>query len=148
MVEINLDQGTADALIAMLKVRANDDVVHFPGPGGYISLPLFSQDGQEFFHLDVRRSGIDLLKATYQNRAMQVVILVRLDLGSAPHRNPDGAEIPSPHLHLYREGYGDKWAIPAPYDRFPHIQDLWISLQDFMQYCNIIETPFIQRGIV
>ncbi|GAB6285334.1 MAG: hypothetical protein STSR0009_15350 [Methanoregula sp.] len=148
MNEINLDQVTADALIAVPKVRANNDVSHYPGLGGYLSLPLLSEDGHESFHLDIRRGGIDLVKGTYQNRAMQVVVLVRLDFGGAPHRNPDDAEIPAPHLHIYREGYGDKWAIPAPQEQFPHLQDLWITLQDFMNYCNIVNPPLIQRGIV
>ncbi|MGV8088368.1 MAG: DUF6978 family protein [Methanomicrobiales archaeon] len=134
MIEINLDQETADAFIALPKIRANNEVSHYPGLGGYLSLPLLSEDGRESFHLDVRRGGIDLSKGTYQNRAMQVVILVRLDFGGAPHRNPDDEEIPAPHLHIYREGYGDKWAIPAPLDKFPDLQDLWTTLQDFMNY--------------
>jgi hypothetical protein len=148
MNEINLDQATADALIALPKVRVNNDVSYYPGLGGYLSVPLLSEDGRESFHLDIRRSGIDLVKGTYQNRAMQVVVLVRLDFGGAPHRNPDDAEIPAPHLHIYREDYGDKWAIPAPQEQFPHLQDLWITLQDFMNYCNIVNPPLIQRGIV
>ncbi|HEY7442131.1 MAG TPA: hypothetical protein VH701_06920 [Vicinamibacterales bacterium] len=32
----------------------------------------------------------------------------------APHRNPDDEEIPCPHLHLYREGYGDSLGDAAP----------------------------------
>jgi hypothetical protein len=74
-------------------------------------------------------------------------ILARLDFGGPPHRNPDGEEIPCPHLHLYREGYGDKWAVPIPVDRFPNVNDLWLTLQDFMDYCNVIEPPQIIRGV-
>lgn len=48
---------------------------------------------RENFLLDIRRGKIDLLKATNQNRARQTIVLVRLDLGGAPHRNPDGEEI-------------------------------------------------------
>jgi hypothetical protein len=44
-------------------------------------------------------------KATYQNSARQVIILMRLDLDRLPHRNPDDTEVPCPHLHQYREGY-------------------------------------------
>jgi hypothetical protein len=64
---------------------------------------------------------IDLIKGTYQNRARYVVVLVRLDFGGKPHRNPDGEEIASPHLHIYREGVGDKWAYPVTADRFANI---------------------------
>jgi hypothetical protein len=147
MSDISLDQATADVLIAIPKVRANNDASRYPGAGGYLTLPLLSSDGRESFHLDIRRGSIDLLKVTYQNRARQVVTLVRLDFGGAPHRNPDGAEVSSPHLHIYREGYGDKWAVEVPSDRFSHIEDPWQTLQDFMQFCNIVDPPDIQRGI-
>ncbi len=113
--------------------------------GGLISVPLQSPDKREQFILDVQRGRIDLLKVTHQNRARSVVVLVRLDLGGAPHRNPDGQEIPCPHLHLYREGFADKWAMPVPGDRFSDVLDLWRTLQDFMQYCNITKPPYIEK---
>lgn len=147
MAEINLTQSEADALIAMEKLRVDDTRWDYPGFGGSISVPLISNDKREKFLLDVSRGKIDLLKGTYQNRSRQVIILVRLDFGCKPHRNPDGEEIPSPHLHIYREEYGDKWAIPVPADRFPNISDLWRTLDDFMQFCNIIDPPLIDKGL-
>ena len=97
--------------------------------------------------LDVSRGRIDLTKGTYQNRSRQVIVLVRLDFGGQPHCNPDGQEIPLHHLHIYREGYGDKWAVPVLADQFSNISDLWQTLQDFMIFCNITEPPFIKRGL-
>lgn len=108
---------------------------------------MVSGDRREQFLLDLRRGRIDLAKGTYQNRARQVVVLARLDFGGAPHQNPDGGEIASPHLHLYREGYGDKWALPAPGDRFVNLSDPWQMLEDFMRFCNIVEPPIIRRGL-
>ena len=52
-----------------------------------------------------------------------------------------------PHLHVYREGYGDKWAVPVPADRFGNLADVWQTLSDFMGYCNITQPPRIQRGL-
>lgn len=147
MVDIDLTQAEAESLIAMPKCRTDDDVVYYPAPGGSLVLPLTSTDKNENFLLDIRRGRIDLSKATYQNRARQIVILVRLDLGGAPHRNPDGEEVASPHIHLYREAYGDKWARPLPSDGFSDAGDLWQTLDDFIRYCNIIEPPIIQKGI-
>ncbi|MGH8467941.1 MAG: DUF6978 family protein [Gammaproteobacteria bacterium] len=108
---------------------------------------MASADRRELFVLDLRRGRIDLAKGTYQNRGRQVVVLVRLDFGGSPHRNPDGEEIGSPHLHLYREGYGDKWAVPVPSDRFSNVGNPWQTLDDFMRYCNVVEPPAIQRGL-
>ncbi len=147
MPEINLTQSEADALIVMEKVKTDDQSWGYPSFGGRISIPLASRNKRENFLLDVGIGRIDLLKGTYQNRALQMVVLVRLDFGGQPHRNPDGQEIPSPHLHIYREGYGDKWAAPIPAQCFTNIQDLWQTLQDFMKYCNIVEPPNIQRGL-
>ena len=147
MADTNLTQAEADALIAMEKLRVDDARCDYPGLGGSISVPLVSRDKRETFLLDVSRGRIDLLKGTYQNRARQVIVLVRLDFGGQPHRNPDDQEIPSPHLHVYREGYGDKWAVPVPSERFPDISDLWRLLQDFMRFCNITEPPFIEKGL-
>jgi len=147
MADINLTQSEADALIALEKHRADDRQWDYPDLGGSIAVPLVSADRREEFVLDVSRGRIDLAKGTYQNRGRQVVVLVRLDFGGAPHRNPDGEEIGSPHLHLYREGYGDKWAYPVPVDRFPNLADPWRALSDFMQYCNIVEPPAIHRGL-
>ncbi len=147
MAEINLTQSEADALIAIEKHRANDDSWDYPSLGGVISIPLVSADKRETFNLDIRRGRMDLLKGTYQNRARQIIVLVRMDFGGQPHRNPDGEEISSPHLHIYKEGYGDKWAFPVPGDKFSNMSDLWQLLNDFMKFCNIKEQPIIEKGL-
>lgn len=147
MAEFNLSQAEANALIAMEKQRADENRNDFPVVGQSLTLPLHSFDKREQFLLDLNRGRIDLLKVKMQNRGRQVVVLIRLDLGGAPHRNPDGEEITAPHLHIYREGYGDKWAIPVPPDSFQGVGDLWATLQDFMRYCNITQPPHIERGL-
>jgi len=131
----------------MTKIKVSDDAWDYPNVGGAITIPLISSDKRENFLLDISRGRIDLLKVKYQSRGRHVVILVRLDCGGAPHRNPDGQEIANPHLHLYREGFGDKWAMPVPRDEFPNVADLWQLLQDFMRYCNVIRPPIINRGL-
>lgn len=147
MAEINLTQAEADALIAMEKRRVTDERVDFPMGGQSVVLPLQSTDRREQFLLDLSRGRIDLLKVKMQNRGRQVVVLVRLDLGGAPHRNPDDTEIAAPHLHVYREGYGDKWAIEVPRERFRNVSDAWTTLEDFLRYCNVTQPPRIERGL-
>ncbi len=147
MADTNLTQAEADALIAMEKHRANDERHNFPMGGQSLILPLHSPDKREVFLLDLSRARIDLAKIKMQNRARQVVVLVRLDLAGAPHRNPDDVEVPCPHLHLYREGYGDKWAMPLPVAHFPVPSDVWNTLARFMGYCNITQPPHIERGL-
>lgn len=147
MAEIILTQAEADALIALEKRRADNRVWPYPATGGSVGVPVVSTNGREDFFLDLRRARIDLAKGTYQNRARHVVVLVRLDFGGKPHRNPDGEEIASPHLHQYRERFADKWAFPVPADRFPNVQDAWLTLGDFMRFCSIVEPPEFDRGL-
>ena len=147
MANINLTQAEADALIAMEKHRVTDERTDFPMGGDSVVLPLQSADRREQFLLDLSRGRINLQKVKMQTRGRQVLVLVRLDLGGAPHRNPDGEEIPVPHLHVYREGYGDKWAMPVPTDQFRAVTDVWMTLEDFMRFCNITQPPYIDRGL-
>jgi hypothetical protein len=147
MAETILTQAEADTLLVMEKHRVDDTRHQFPALGGSIEVPLISANKRENFLLDITRGRINLKKATYQNRVRTVVILARLDIDGPPHENPDGQEISCPHLHTYREGYGDKWAVPAPVTDFPRTNDLWGSLADFMVFCKITETPFIERDL-
>jgi hypothetical protein len=147
MAELDLTQSEADALIAMEKVRLDDQSYGYPNAGGKLSIGLSSRDGRERFVLDIHRGRIDLAKGTYQNRAKQIIPLVRLDFGGAPHTNPDGEVVPTPHIHTYREGFGDKWARPLPPDRFANSTDAWELLQSFYGFCSIVEPPQIERGL-
>lgn len=147
MADINLTQAEADALITVEKHWINEDRSDFPMAGQALSIPLQSSNQREQFLLDLSCGRINLAKVKMQNRGRQVVVLVRLDLGGAPHRNPDGEEISVPHLHVYREGFGDKWAVPVPVDKFTDTSDVWTTLQNFMQYCNITRPPQIEKGL-
>ena len=142
----DMPQGEADALFSLAKYRVDGSARDYPGLGGAVSIPLISADRRKSFFLDLRRSRIAIAKRTHQNRESRNVILARLDFGP-PHRNPDGEEIGSPHLHRYKEGYGDKWAYPVPDEHFPDLSDPWRALDDFMKFCNIVEPPVIQRGL-
>jgi len=146
-MDIILSQAEADALIALPKYKEDNNVWEYPSLGGGVSIPLVSADKRERFFLDISHGQINLLKGKHQNRARQCIVLVRLDFGGSPHRNPDDTEIPCPHLHVYREGYGDKWAIPAPSNNFQNTNDIWKTFQDFIAYCNVVSPPRIQIGL-
>src|SRR4051812_1802721 len=100
MASTEIIQSEADMLIEMEKRFVDDEDWTFPPAGQRIALELTSLDKRENFMLDVTRGQLKLTKATYQNRARAAIILLRLDLDGPPHRNPDGEEIPCPHLHF------------------------------------------------
>ncbi|MCL4478390.1 MAG: hypothetical protein M1381_04720 [Deltaproteobacteria bacterium] len=147
MAEINLTQSEANLLISMEKHRVDETKWEYPGLGGAICIPLTSANKRENFLLDMSRGRINLLKGKYQNRSRNVIVLVRLCFGGPPHHNPDGQDVIPPHLHVYHEGFGDKWAIEVPPDKFGNPADLWQTLHDFMEFCNIVEPPIIERGL-
>lgn len=147
MAEIVLTQAEADALLAMDKYKVGDTAHDYPAIGGYLSVELVSQDKRERFLLDIQRGRIDLSKVTYHNRAHRTIILARLDIAGPPHRNPDGQEVGCPHLHLYREGFADKWATPIDASVFRNTGDLWQTLEQFMDFCHVVDRPNIQRGL-
>jgi len=140
-----LSQTEADVLLHMEKAPGSSDAFDFPDLGGRIEVPLVSRDKREHFLLDIHRKCI-ALTTTYQTRARKVIVLARLDFG-APHRNPDGKEVGIPHLHLYREGFGDRWAFEVPADLLSKPDDSWQVLEDFMKYCKIVEKPTIMGGL-
>ena len=145
MADDTLTQADADLLLLMEKVPASDDAFRFPDLGGRIEVPLVSRDKREHFSLDVNRKRI-ALTTNYQTRARKVIVLARLDF-AAPHRNPDDREVGVPHLHLYREGYGDKWAYDVPDGLLSDPPDAWQTLHNFMRYCGVVEQPNIVRGL-
>lgn len=136
----------AMALLAMKKVAATSKITYaFPDFGGNLEVPLKSEDGRESFALNIKRKKI-VLYATFQTRARESIVLARLDFG-ARHKNPDGEEIGAPHLHIYKEGYGDKFAYEVPKGMLKDPEDAWQCLLDFLKYCNVEELTNIKRGL-
>ncbi len=156
-----LTQSEADHLITMPKTKIDDRVYSIPLSGEALQIPIKSADSRENFIFDINRRGqIKFSKCTYQSRARTTIILVRLDVAGPPHTNPfaehvplkyleeyNGIEIPTPHLHLFVEGYHDKWAIPAPKDKFTDVNDLIKTSYEFFSYLNVKEHPYLGENL-
>lgn len=87
------------------------------------------------------------LKMKYQNRCRSAILLARIDYDGPPHINPDGLEVGFPHIHVYKEGFGVKFAFPLSPEIFPEPESRWATLHNFMEYCNISKIPFFNRGL-
>lgn len=142
-----LTQSEADALIAMEKTFLRSRAIRIPA-GTDQTYDLIGSDERERFLLDIWRGTLRISKVKYQTRGRKVVVLVRLDIDGAPHTNPDGATIGGTHLHIYREGFEDKWAYPIDPAEFSDVSDIYNALADFCQYCNIKDIPSLQRGLL
>ena len=143
-----LTQAEADLFIRMAK--------HFVRPPAAISIPsgvdetyeLAGLDDRERFLLDVWRGTLRLTKLKFQNRVRTVVVLVRLDVDGAPHTNPDGQKLLGTHLHVFREGFDDKWAYAVDGAVFTLLSDPGTTFQEFCAFCKIESPPPVQGVIV
>lgn len=110
-----------------------------------ISLPIIntkarfeikSKTTKDEFWLDIDRSNRYEIKSKTQERTNEV--LVRLEINSPPHMNPDGTVTSRDHIHIYKEGFGLAWAYDL--DSFiPNINKEYYSalFYSFCEYCII-----------
>ena len=143
-----LSQAEADQFRQMVK--------HFVRPPASITIPLgaddtyelASVDDRESFLLDIWRGTLRLTKLKFQNRVRTAIVLVRLDVDGAPHTNPDGQKLLGTHLHLFREGYDDRWAYPVDPNTFTLLNDPGTIFQQSCAFCKIEPPPPVQGVIV
>ena len=146
-MELILTQEEGDGLLAMAKVAVASDPVDLPDLGGRAEFALVSKDRREEFVINFTRNRIKLSKRSHHMRGRKVVGLCRLCLDGAPHRNPDGGEVGPRHMHVYREGFGLKFAVDLPDGVFRDLDDGLSTIEDFMRYCNVVELPNFRRSL-
>jgi len=138
-----LTQTEADGLIAMNKRFENPRTITMP-PGADESYDLVGDDPRERFLLDLWRGTLRLSKLKFQTRGRKIIVLVRVDINGSPHTNPDGQRVEGTHIHRYRAGYDDKWAVPLDPTEFSDTSSIEQAYRDFCRVCNIIEIPTFQ----
>jgi hypothetical protein len=153
-----ITQQDADYFFSMEKFPEEEKEYQFPLSGKKLVIPFSSADKRENFIFDIYRGTIRITKATYQNRVRKAFILRRLDIDGSAHPNPEvetvplpilepynGKEIPAPHIHLYIEGFGERWAVPAEIFLKTEDRDIYEIMIDFFKYCNVKELPKITK---
>lgn len=131
-----------------------EESIQLPMPGDR-SKPytVYSNSTRDIFLLDTDRSSrITLNRSKIQERYLnEPELLVRLEIDSKPHINPDGHKLSRNHIHIYREGYGLSWAydiIDLKQDLFNNITSFSNIFYDFCKYCNIdLSKTYIQEVI-
>ena len=148
MISLMLTQAKVDELLGLVKVLVERGPVDFPPAGTSKQIEAKSEDGREAFLIDVNRRGkIKISKCTFQERYQVIDILIRLDIDGPTHENPDGVEVPCPHLHIYKEGFAEKWAYPLQPSDFTDTGDLAKTLKEFLRYCRVRDIPDVQGGL-
>lgn len=143
-----LTQAEADQLMQMVKHFVRGPAWITIPPGADNTYELAGSDDRERFLLDVWRGTLRLAKLKFQNRSRTIVVLARLDVDGAPHTNPDGQRLSGTHLHLFKEGYDDRWAYPLDSNVFTLLSDPGTTFQQFCVFCKVESPPPIQGVIV
>jgi hypothetical protein len=98
---------------------------------------------KDTFILDFYRGSFELSKYIYNKRYRQTIILLRYD-AKGRHTNPDGATFDGPHVHIYKEGFDDKFAYPVTDIGIDETDGMEAVLGKFLTYCNVKSIPSIQ----
>lgn len=133
-------------LMQLQKIFVKSSII-LPNNGENSIYDLKSKETQDKFYLDVDRRGrIELSRFKLQTRyAVTKLPLVRIDIDSPLHLNPDGTKTSRNHIHIYREVDNDTGNLPWAYslEEFEQIKfnrnnivfmDIFSS---FCEYCNI-----------
>ena len=142
---LSLTQQEFENLINLKKKFETSEPLHLDESWMRNILSIKTRDA---FILDYTiRGPIELKKYTYNKRYKKIIILLRYD-SFGRHTNPDGVIFEGSHIHIYREGFDDKFAFP--------IEKLGVSqnstreeiLELFLKYCHVVEHPNIQYTIL
>lgn len=135
-MSFSLSQFEADYLIKLLK-RCVDFAMFLPLQG----------ESEEYKVTDVASNSEDFIvlirRNKFNNKCSFVLrykkankILLRLDVGcTSKHTNPDNTIIEGPHIHRYREGFDEKFALAIDFNS----ESLEDDLRYFLNESNIEE---------
>ncbi|MCD4783034.1 MAG: hypothetical protein K8T10_04290 [Candidatus Eremiobacteraeota bacterium] len=138
----------AKRLIEMEKVYSGQPgIIYFPTHGQFLNLEFSGRQKKENFLVDISRKYFRVTGCTFQERYRVTIPLIRLDIDGRTHKNPDNTYLQCPHIHIYKEGYMDKWAYPLDTNVFPDLNDIYKTMEDFFRYCNITDYPIVQEGL-
>ena len=133
-----LSQEDADTLQIIEKALTNPKQVHLPPPNGTkIHAIHYWRDNRrkDDMKLSTYHAQKNKKKVSYRILYNSCILLIRVDTQDA-----------TPHINLYREHYGDRFAYPLPKE-FKDADDIVQLFMDFLSYSNIININEIQINI-
>ena len=143
-----LDKEQFEYLMSLSKQFKNTTNISLPAMQSNKVYDLISSTSLNEFYLDYDRRGSLELKHKVQLRDKTYTAnpLIRLEINTPPHINPDGKILSRNHIHIYHEIYGDSMAYELS-DILPKLnRSSPLSIfTDFCVYCNIIIDTNLQE---
>lgn len=144
---MSLTQAEYDTIMSSIK--------HFDDIGKAIDLgpapiqwsrKILMKNSHENLILDFYRGSIELRKFTINHRVRQSIVLFRYD-EKGRHTNPDGIYFDGPHIHLYKEGFDDKFAYPVTEIEVLPTDNMYTIFSKVLRFCNIVTYPTINLAL-
>lgn len=152
---MTITQEEADTLRIIEKYLANPQDVKIPKMRETRIYPAYHKcynRRRDDLDVSAYRGGIDENKVSYRLIYKKGILLIRIDTNDkTAHINPDNKSfIPpmTPHVHIYREGYGDKFAYPLPDEFSSKGADIEKLFIEFLQYSNFINIDELSLSII
>lgn len=126
-----------------LQKHINDDKIELPRMGELgKTITVVSDTSSDVFAVDTdRRSSITLYRQKLQERHLNTQErMVRVEINSRPHTNPDGTVLSRNHIHIFSEKYGLSMAYELDTiskELFKDLTSFDKVFYDFCKYCNI-----------
>ncbi len=149
----SLGQSEVTELINVEKICEKPDEVMQPPSelrGRVAECALKSVDGKDGFIFSMRAGNtsvsVNLLTNNYLIRSSEWhVSLVRIDLKSRSHRNPDGTKVGPDHVHIYDAVRLDKQAYPLSVlsPALSGSSSMEEILHGLWKFCNVTRPPRI-----
>ncbi len=112
-----------------------------------LEIDFISFDKTDEFVFNFHQNTYILQRRSHQLRT-GTIPLFRIDLGSSKmHINPDGGKIHGNHIHYYRDGSALKWAEPIPDGYFRDVNNIVLTIHDFLGKCNVADANNIIIGL-
>lgn len=144
--ERQLTQREADRLIALIKETV-DTTLRLPAAGQkHVRFSVIASNEPEVFDIQLYQGAFDPQKQHFTALLDTPKIrIMHLCINGHKHRNPDGTVIGPTHLHIYREGFSDGYAIPIDITSPDFADNLMFFLKEF----NVVtDNVSVQRSLL
>ena len=127
----------------------------FPAQNECIMLSGKGLKTKNDYIIDINRKQATLERITFQDRFQTTIVLLRLDIGTKIHTNPDNKKVSGNHIHIYCDDYKDTFAyelddlilseINPNFDlsRFK-TNNHYDLFYNFSKFCNFIDKPLME----
>lgn len=129
----------------------------FPAQNECIMLSGKGLKTKNDYIIDINRKQATLERITFQDRFQTTIVLLRLDIGTKIHTNPDNKKVSGNHIHIYCDDYKDTFAYELNDPILSEINpsfDLskfktsnhYELFYHFSKFCNFIDRPLMETS--